>query len=199
MREKPNQNFCECCGQKIPKEPLSPALVREFLDYDAEKGTLTWKKRDRKHFKSDSSYTFFNSRYSGLELAVTDKTNRVYLSGKLHLIHRVIWCHVYGEWPEKNLVIDHINGDEKDNRIQNLRLVTQSENKKNSSRPKSNTSGVIGVYKRRDNDKWTAEIQENYKKIFLGSFDSFEDAVKARKEAELKYGFHENHGREANG
>jgi hypothetical protein len=109
----------------------------------------------------------------------------------------VIWCHVYGEWPEKNLVIDHINGDEKDNRIQNLRLVTHSENNKNSSRPKSNTSGVIGVHKKRG--KWIAQIQENYKKITVGSFDSFEDAVKARKEAELKYGFHENHGRETDG
>lgn len=197
MTEKTNQNFCECCGQKIPKEPLSPALVREFLNYDAEKGTLTWKKRDRKHFKSDRAYTLFNSRYSGLELSVSDKTNQVYLSGRSYMVHRVIWCHVYGEWPEKNLVIDHINGDEKDNRIQNLRLVTHSENNKNLSRPKSNTSGVIGVHKKRG--KWIAQIKENYKIIFLGSFDSFEDAIAARREAELKYGFHENHGRETDG
>jgi hypothetical protein len=59
MTEKTNQNFCECCGQKIPKEPLSPALVREFLNYDAEKGTLTWKKRDRKHFNYRICETFF--------------------------------------------------------------------------------------------------------------------------------------------
>jgi len=197
MTEKTNQNFCECCGQKIPKEPLSPALVREFLNYDAEKGTLTWKKRDRKHFKSDVSFAAFNSRYSGLELSVSDKTNQAYLSGRSYLVHRVIWCHVYGEWPEKNLVIDHINGDKKDNRIQNLRLVTPSENNKNSSRPKSNTSGVIGVYKK--GSKWVAQIQENYKTITVGSFDNFEDAIAARREAELKYGFHENHGRETDG
>jgi hypothetical protein len=199
MTEKTNQNFCECCGQKIPKEPLSPALIREFLNYDAEKGTLTWKKRDRKHFKNDRAYAVFNSRYPDVELIGTDKTNQVYLLGRSYKIHRLIWCHVYGEWPEKNLVIDHINGDGKDNRIQNLRLVTQSENNKNSSRPKSNTSGVIGVSKRRDNGKWIAQIQGNYKKIFLGSFDNLEDAIAARKEAEIKYGFHENHGRETDG
>ena len=197
MTEKTNQNFCECCGQKITKEPLSPALVREFLNYDAEKGTLSWKKRDRKHFKSDRAYTVFNSRYSGLELSVKDKRNQVYLSGRIYMVHRVIWCHVYGEWPEKNLVIDHINGDGKDNRIQNLRLVTQSENNKNLSRYKSNTSGVIGVSKKRG--RWVAQIKKNYKQIFLGSFDNLGDAIAARKEAEIKHGFHKNHGREANG
>jgi len=197
MKEKTKENLCECCGQRLPKEPLSPDLVRAFLNYDQEKGILTWKKRDRKHFKSERAYNLFNSKYPGVELIGTDQTNQVYLSGRSYKIHRVIWCHVYGEWPDKNMVIDHINGDKKDNRLQNLRLVKHSENSKNLSRSKVNLSGVVGVHKR--GSKWVAQIKNNYKQIFLGSFDNFEDAVTARKEAELKYGFHENHGRDING
>jgi hypothetical protein len=197
MKEKIKQNFCECCGQRLPKEPLSPALVREFLNYDAEKGILTWKKRDRKHFKSDRAYNLFHSKYPDVELSGTEQTNQVFLSNRAYVIHRVIWCHVYGEWPDKDMVIDHINGDKRDNRLQNLRLVTHSENSKNLSRSKSNLSGVVGVHKR--DGKWIAQIRNNYKHIALGSFDNFEDAVAARKEAELEYGFHENHGRDTNG
>ena len=74
-----------------------------------------------------------------------------------------------------------------DNRKSNLRKTTTSDNIKNVGVRANNTSGVTGVqWKPRDN-VWEAWITIMYNKIYLGRFNSFDDAVKARKEAEEKY------------
>lgn len=84
-----------------------------------------------------------------------------------------------------NIRIDHRNHNTMDNRKSNLRRATSSENAMNSELSSINTSGVTGVFKR--GDKWCASIMVNYKSIHLGSFDDFDDAVKARKNGEEKY------------
>lgn len=83
--------------------------------------------------------------------------------------------------------IDHINGITFDNRKNNLRIVNKSQNAMNKGLQNNNTSGATGVYWHKQSNKWIAYIQVNKKHIHLGSFDNFEDAVKARKEAEEKY------------
>ena len=193
MKDKAEKVLCECCGQRMPKKLLHPDLVREFLSYDPEKGILKWNKRNIKHFKNKQSFNTFHTMYANKKLIGHKKTKQVYVGNVACKIHRVIWCHFYGEWPDKNLVIDHINGDDDDNRITNLRLVTQSENVKNQSLPKSNTSGAVGVIKHKN--KWKAQIKINGVSKHIGIFENFNDAVNARKKAEIKHGFHENHGR----
>lgn len=85
---------------------------------------------------------------------------------------------------EKNkLFIDHINHNTFDNRRCNLRIATPSQNNMNSKIRSQNSSGVTGVDYMKSVNKWRARI----KKIHLGTFDNFEDAIKARKEAENKY------------
>lgn len=86
-----------------------------------------------------------------------------------------------------NDFVDHINHNLKDNRKSNLRPVTNSQNQMNAKLRTNNTSGVTGVYWNSKNKKWVANIALNKKRIQLGSFENFEDAVKARKEAEEKY------------
>jgi hypothetical protein len=93
------------------------------------------------------------------------------------------------------MFIDHINGDSMDNRIDNLRLVTHKENSLNKKLSSNNKSGVVGVSKNSRNKKWKADITYNNQKYYLGEFNNFDDAVKVRKAAEIKYGFHKNHGR----
>lgn len=84
------------------------------------------------------------------------------------------------------MIVDHINRNRLDNRKANLRLCTIAENVRNAGINKNNTSGYTGVYKLSKN-KWRAAIGVDGKSIHLGHFDNIEDAVKARRDAELKY------------
>lgn len=89
--------------------------------------------------------------------------------------------------PQDGVVVDHINGDKLDNRIENLRICTQQQNIFNSKKKATNKSGVTGVCWDKRSGKWSSQIMVNYKKIHLGYFDDFNQAVKVRKEAEEKY------------
>jgi|GEM_PF-800030 len=83
-----------------------------------------------------------------------------------------------------NIQIDHINRNRKDNRKTNLRFATNQLNSFNQSKRYDNKSGIIGVcWWERDNN-WLAQIKYNYKRIFLGYHDNFEDAIVARLKAE---------------
>lgn len=83
--------------------------------------------------------------------------------------------------------VDHINHNRLDNRKENLRLVSSSQNNMNKGRQSNNTSGITGVSYYKRQDVYEAQIQVNYKQIHLGRFKNKEDAIKARKEAEVKY------------
>jgi hypothetical protein len=83
--------------------------------------------------------------------------------------------------------VDHINGIPYDNRKCNLRIVSNSENSKNRTRPYStNKSGYKGVAVYRDG-KWTAQITVNYRKIHLGVFDCKHEATRAYNAAAIEY------------
>lgn len=94
---------------------------------------------------------------------------------------------------KENEHVDHINGNKKDNRKSNLRIATSSQNSRNIGLRKNNTTGYKGVIYEKKRDKWRAEIKKDYKSIFLGYFDTKEDAAKAYNEASMKY-----HGEFAN-
>lgn len=92
--------------------------------------------------------------------------------------------------PNDEFDIDHKHGvnTRNDNRKEeNLRIVTRTQNAMNSGLQSNNTSGVTGVSWCSTYDKWIARITVNKKRIYLGSFDNFEDAVMIRKRAEEKY------------
>lgn len=96
-------------------------------------------------------------------------------------IHRLIMnCH-------NNMDVDHINHNTFDNRKENLRIVTRSQNNMNMGLRSTNTSGVTGVRLNVVSNKWTAQINYEGKTITLGRYDNFDDAVQARKQAEEKY------------
>jgi hypothetical protein len=85
-------------------------------------------------------------------------------------------------------IADHINTNMKhDNRKSNLRVATQQENTRNRKISSNNTSGHRGVSYDKRNKKWLAYIGHNHKHINLGTYNNFDDAVKAREEAEEKY------------
>lgn len=87
----------------------------------------------------------------------------------------------------KDSITDHINRNRLDNRKNNLRTVTINQNNINSGVRTDNTSGVKGVSWSETRRKWRTYITLNYKFIHLGNFKKKEDAVIARKKAELIY------------
>lgn len=87
--------------------------------------------------------------------------------------------------PLPGMITDHANGRRWDNRRSNLRPATLSQNQWNKDKSKNNTSGYPGVRKKRD--KWQARITMYGKEMSVGVFGTFELAVAARKEAEIKY------------
>ncbi len=129
----------------------------------------------------------------------TNKNGKQYyttrINNKNYQLHRILWVYHYGFIP-KDKQIDHIDHNGLNNRLSNLRIVTHQENGKNVKMHKDNTSGVMGVYWHKQVNKWMAYIRINGKLIYLGLFVDKGEAIAARKEAEVKYGFHSNHGRE---
>jgi len=109
------------------------------------------------------------------------------INTKLYRAHRVVWLYFHGQWPKNDC--DHINRIKDDNRIQNLRDVTRSQNKQNQLVTRVSKSGIKGVFWVVKIGRWQAEIMHQGKSYILGRFVDIEDAAKAYKAAAKK--FHE--------
>ena len=107
------------------------------------------------------------------------------IDGKKYLVHRIIYYMYHGHIDDTKQM-DHIDGNRANNRIENLRLVTRSQNGHNQKIRKDNTSGVKGVSWHKDVMKFQARIKTNNKSIHLGLFDTLEAAEKAITEAREK-------------
>lgn len=86
-----------------------------------------------------------------------------------------------------SIIIDHINLNKSDNRKENLRIVSNSQNRMNTRPPKCNTSGTKGVCYVKSRNKWCAYISANKKRITIGRYDRIEEAIAARQKAEELY------------
>lgn len=180
------------------KNPLTVEFLRQALSYDKDTGRLFWKQeRPLSHFKTPAVAQRWHTVYSGKETGLSISKHgycQMNLSGNVMRVHRVVWAIHHGEWPNEQ--IDHINGIRTDNRISNLRLANQSENRRNAAIHSNNASGCSGVYFDNQSRKWRARINSKKRRyIHLGSFKDLNQAIAARKAAEIKYGYHENHGR----
>ena len=177
---------------------LTQSILKELLHYDPVTGIFTWKYRERKWFKTYRSYRSYCGKYVGKTAgaSILSKEGKRYIHimilGRDYLAHRIAWFYIYGEWPEGE--IDHIDGNGENNRESNIRDVDALENGKNKRLPENNKSGRIGVGWHSRDKVWYALIKVKQKKIHLGTFKKINDAISAREAAEVKYGFHKNHG-----
>ncbi len=109
---------------------------------------------------------------------------RIHLLGTgMFACHRIIFFMHHGWLPE---FVDHIDGDCTNNRIENLRAATASQNARNCKVYATNTTGAKGVYWHKGIEKWTAAIKKDGRLIHLGKFDHIFEAACARRSAEIQ-------------
>ena len=151
------------------KQHLTQARLQQLLEYFVETGLFKWKvaNSQRVHIGDIAG----SPSIKGYVLIGID--------GKVYRGHRLAWLYVYGEWPVH--YIDHINGVVTDNRIENLRDVSNTiniENQKNA--PISNQScGVLGVSREKNHRRWRAVITSQGRQRHIGYFDTIEQAQEA--------------------
>lgn len=176
---------------------ISQEYLKSVLSYNRESGIFLWLPRAQK-YKIDK---IFNSLYAGkpagsILSSCRSKTSymAIKIDGKSYKAHRLAFIYMNGAAPEQ---VDHIDNNGLNNSWENLRASNSKDNSKNLPIQKSNKTGVIGVNWHKSAKKWQARaVNLEGKRIDLGRFDVFEDAVLARKNHEIKFKYFEHRGGE---
>lgn len=148
--------------------------IKERLEYNPTSGIFTWKKARIGMRAGDIAGSINDHGY------VTIKFNGSAIKG-----HRLAWWFSNGSLPSG--IVDHINGVRNDNRIENLRIVTASQNRINAGPRVDNKSGIKGVHWSSRQGRWAAQIHVDGKRKGLGYFADIEDAKKAYLEQAKKH------------
>lgn len=172
---------CSNCKSRITKltNPDQVSL-NNLLDYNPLTGALTHKWATVHKLKGECATYNHNEGYLS-----------ILIGNKEYLAHRIIWMMQTGEWP---IQIDHQDHNRSNNIWSNLLNVSSRINQLNTSIKRNNSSGHNGI-RILPSGKFCAFIMVNRKQISLGSYDLIEDAIEARRKANINYGFHENHGK----
>lgn len=128
----------------------------------------------------------------GYVIARNPKENPLNINREKIYLHVLVMGGYAKEFENKHLIVDHIKHPPEpehkiDNRKSNLRFATISQNQQNKTIQRNNTSGITGVVWRKDRHSWRAEIKVNGKTIYLGSSQNKDEAIKLRRDAEIKY------------
>ncbi len=160
------------------KDCLTVGRLKQFVEYDPETGIFTWKPREV-NSKADK---IWNTRFSGKEAGTKgSKYVTIAIYEEEFRAHRLAYLYMNGVWPSQ--LIDHINGDPRDNRWENLRIASKSQNAANAGLWGHNRSGVKGVSWCKCTNRWRAIIRFKGKNYRLGRFDSKEEAGEAYRAA----------------
>lgn len=154
---------------------ITQEFLKSNLDYDPLTGVFKWKYCSTKRKE-------WNTRFAG-KIAGYKRPNG-YIEILDHLAHRLAWVFMMGEWPKYH--IDHIDGNETNNKFDNLRDATPSQNQCNHPIRKDNKLGIKGVYLSKIG-KYVVSIQVNKKGYWLGTYDTIEEATEVRRLAVIKY------------
>jgi hypothetical protein len=143
---------------------LTQEILRNLVRYEAQTGEFYWLSTGKK-----------------AGCLAKDGYVVVQVNKRQYRAHQLAWLYVYGELLIRQL--DHINRCRSDNRIENLRKVTLSENSQNQMLTRKNTSGYRGVCWDKDRNLWRADIGVARKRKFLGHYETKEKAAKAYAKA----------------
>jgi hypothetical protein len=173
------EGVCKSCGCLVEKTRFQ----KKYNEYDLESeyygiGFST---------NGNGEFYFDKSDYNLINEYCWRVTEDGYVTSQLKekeiKFHRL----VMKEFNNDNQPIDHMNGMKNDNRKENLRVATQSENCMNSIHQNNSTSGVKGIVFSKEHNKYRARITVNKKVLHLGYFENLDDAIQARNDAEEKY------------
>ena len=183
------------------RDPINykPKEVLKVLDanyhYDALTGVISRQSIESAYYKPKVVLKKVGSLradgYITVELQINKKR-------KAFLAHRLAWLFIHRKWPDAD--IDHINHKRNNNAISNLREVDNTTNGRNRCANYDKASmfedkqAAQGVNWAKDRNRWRATIRVDGHLKHLGQFIDYHEAVNARKNAEVLYGFHENHG-----
>lgn len=147
------------------KWDISHAELRKLLHYNPDTGIWTWLSPPTgRHVVGKRADFHYDRGYARLRLVKVEKSYLQCLS------HRLAWFYMTGVWPPDE--VDHKNNEPSDNRWNNLRLATRTQNVANATRPSHNTSGLKGVSRiKKHPRRWRACITQNKKQTSLGWFD----------------------------
>jgi hypothetical protein len=147
---------------------VTRARLRELLHYDRDTGEFRWWKRVGEEMR----------------LGEVAGTVRIGIDGRKYRAHQLAWFYMTGRWGRP--MIDHRDGDATNNSWSNLRRATPSQNNANRRRLRHNTSGYKGVFSCGRSGRWRAVIRRNWRRTYLGTFDTPEAAHAAYVEAARK-------------
>jgi hypothetical protein len=172
-----NTRSCGCLIKEVQHERGKSMRILNTYDLTGDYGIGYTLKNEEFYFDLEDynkikDYTWYLNK-SGYTMTT------VY--GKVIFMHNLVMN------PPENKQVDHIYHNTNDSRKENLRICETYENAINKIMQSNNTSGVVGVSWCKTKEKWAAYINYNKKRYSLGRYTNFEDAVKARKEAEEKY------------
>lgn len=156
----------------IKRKPLpSKEKILSVLKYNKVTGEFVWKARQDRHF---------NSRLVGKKAGTKDNNGyiKIWVFGQIIAAHRLVWFLEHGTNP---YLIDHIDGNEANNRISNLR---ESDYRRNGQNRKAHRAGrLVGAHYDKRFKKWAARIQIDKKNKWLGHFETQEQAHAAYMKA----------------
>lgn len=149
-------------------DDLQLDFVRELFLYDQYTGSFKWRigRKGSPKYKNAEAGAINDAGY--IVVCINKKKYRV---------HRLIWLYMTGVWPE--FEVDHINCIGSDNRWENLREATGSQNTANQRKRSDNISGVKGVSWDKTCNKWRARVKVNGKETLIGYYNNKEDGARA--------------------
>ena len=148
----------------MPKHTMTAEEARQLFSYNPETGDLAWRVSPNSRapvgrvIRTDNGAGYYHATFRGVR----------------YYVHRLVWLISTGSWPEG--LIDHIDGDPTNNRIENLRQASHAENTRNSARRRDNTSGFKGVDFYRRTGRYRARIEVDGRKLDLGTYDTPQEA-----------------------
>lgn len=174
-------------------EKAAKAAASQLL-YIPASGAMIWQAK----IGDDQEVKRWNKRYAGKDAGCVDERGYlrvlIFSNGRKQKLrgHTLAWFIVHGRLPIGE--IDHINGVRSDNRIENLREVSRTDNQRNKGLQKNSSTGYVGVTRSRGRCKWEAYGRDGDKRIYLGLFDSPDAAAVVAKNFRDERGYSARHG-----